>query len=107
MNCSLVSPLISPTTPLPQDACNAETTTVQGTILPVSWTETELGETVSVSCPCGNVDTNTINRQASRMCGGSYSGGVDWIAPYDTECQFGGTALELCEASLVSYNPYI
>lgn len=85
----------------PQDACNAETTIVKGTALEISWPETELGENSTIGCPCGNVDSDAINRQASRMCGGSYSGGVDWIAPYDAECRFGDTALELCKASLV------
>ena len=79
-----------------------EQTNIGGTTLTIDWAETELGVNSTLGCPCGNVNTSEINRQATRQCSGSYSGVVDWITPYDIACQFESTALALCEASLVS-----
>ena len=63
------------------------------------WPESDLGETVVLQCPCGNLSAltnNTIDRNASRTCGGSFSEGAVWESPLDMPCNFSSATRRLC-----------
>ena len=66
------------------------------------WPESELGIGITLSCSCGQLNTSEINRQAVRVCGGSYSQGVEWRQANTTLCAFDTNAQSLCDATLVS-----
>ena len=69
-----------------------------------SWSEADLTDALTLSCPCGVLDTVlTINREATRVCGGSFSAGVEWLAPDTAACQFNAIAESLCEITTVTY----
>ena len=68
-----------------------------------SWPETDLALVAMVSCICGDINTAEINRIAIRECGGSFVEGAVWMEPDITECQFSSASLQLCDASIVSF----
>ena len=84
----------------------AETTTLEedGLSVELMWPEADLGERVMLQCPCGNLSAltgETINRTASRVCGGTFSTGAEWEKPVDIACNFSPTTRRLCQAANV------
>ena len=59
----------------------------------------EIGDEVSVRCPCGPEDENPLPPQsvATRRCVGDYENGARWEDPECTECQFSASRQELCK----------
>lgn len=71
----------------------------------LNWPEANLGEIVEIDCPCGNLSAlglGSINRRASRQCGGSFSEGALWEDPVDLACNFSSITRRLCEVASVS-----
>jgi hypothetical protein len=91
------------------DGCEASTTMV-GMSLPgvadieLDWPESDLGETVSLKCPCGNFSAlgGGISRNASRVCGGDFTTGAVWETSMDSKCDLSPTTRRLCEVFNVS-----
>ena len=94
------------------DGCSAEnneplidfTTTPNITF---NWPETEIGQSISLPCPCqnliGNSPTPSTSFNITRRCGGSYSMGGHWEkVDYNTQCGLTDIALKLCQANIVS-----
>ena len=73
-------------------------TGVCGNVDVVTWPETEIGQMVSVPCPCG-VSDPLIN--GTRRCGGTYDSGAVWEEPQCDNCQFSNTRLTLCQLAEV------
>lgn len=70
------------------------------------WPETEIGETVMLSCPCGSPGSSLLpNLKATRTCGGSYDDGAQWEVALCGACQFHDSRLALCELSQVNNVP--
>ena len=91
------------------DGCVAETTILppleeDGLSVELMWPEADLGERVVLQCPCGNLSAftgETINRTASRVCGGTFSAGAEWENPMDIACNFSATTRRLCQVANV------
>ena len=64
----------------------------------VVWPESDIGQTVALGCPCGNLDTPF---QATRVCGGNFSDGGVWMEQDVSACQLPEEAIQLCLASEV------
>ncbi|XP_019854609.1 PREDICTED: adhesion G-protein coupled receptor G2-like [Amphimedon queenslandica] len=81
--------------------------------LTIKWPETNIGEIAVVNCPCGSNGTSasgTLN--ASRNCGGDFSIGALWQAPFVMKCQLSDLARMICQLKDrlfpgVSYAPVI
>lgn len=69
----------------------------------ITWPESEIGQTATESCACGNLDTVTINYQATRVCGGNYRNGAAWRTQDVSQCIFSNTTLQLCRTIGVSF----
>ena len=65
------------------------------------WPESELGNVITLGCSCGTLNTTEINRQATRMCAGSYSQQVEWMPANTSLCTFDATTASLCNATTV------
>lgn len=68
------------------------------------WQESEIGQTIVLQCPCGNLSAlggGTINRKASRTCGGSFIEGAIWEPPMDMACNFSSVTRQLCQVANV------
>ena len=69
----------------------------------IVWPETEIGETVTVSCPCGSPRSSLLPAlKATRSCGGNYDEGAQWEDAFCGDCQFHDSRLMLCTLSQVS-----
>lgn len=69
----------------------------------IVWPETEIGETVTVSCPCGSPRSSLLPAlKATRSCGGNYNNGAQWEDAFCRDCQFHDSRLMLCTLSQVS-----
>ena len=68
----------------------------------ITWPETDLGQTASVNCPCGTLDTTSY--QATRVCGGDYTSGAEWRSGDVSPCVFSDTTLRLCQVTEVRYH---
>ncbi len=67
--------------------------------LDITWPESELGDVIVDDCPCSNLTGS--QEEASRMCGGDYTGGVVWQA-ITLECsELSDTSIKLCLAARV------
>ena len=97
-------------TSLSPDGCVAEMTTLPpleegGLDVVLMWPETDLGVTVSLQCPCGNLSAlqggDTFNRRATRTCGGSFTEGAQWEEPMQMACNFSSATRRLCQVASV------
>lgn len=68
----------------------------------ITWPESEIGQVVTESCACGDLDTTGINYQATRTCGGNYTYGAMWGPQDASNCIFSDATLELCQTTEVS-----
>ena len=76
---------------------------VQDIIL--NWPESDLGERRSLQCPCGSLfdlQGAAINRNASRVCEGTFTNGARWGPSMHTQCDLSDTTRRLCEVASVS-----
>ena len=67
----------------------------------VTWPETEIGQEVSIPCPCGVDDPLIQKLRGTRRCGGTYDTGAMWEEPQCSICQFSDTRLTLCQLAEV------
>ena len=94
------------------DGCVAETTVLppleeDGLEVVLMWPESDLGETVPLQCPCGNLSAlggGTINRTATRTCGGTFSLGAAWEPEMAAACNFSSATRKLCQVANVRHN---
>ena len=63
----------------------------------LNWTETNIGLTASLQCPCAQA---SISVQATRTCGGNFIDGGQWMMSDTTACEFDDVALQLCSATV-------
>lgn len=61
--------------------------------LELVWPEEPYGGLVELECPCGAA---SLPLRASRQCGGSVEGGVQWAEPDDSQCHFSEMTSTLC-----------
>ena len=87
-----------------KDGCPVDVSQVMAcsSIDPVTWPETEIGDTASIPCPCGIMDPLIGNLMGNRTCGGSYTSGAVWLGPQCNECNFPETRNELCRLTQVT-----
>ena len=80
--------------------CTEETTTVysfENETLNITWPQTKLNMTVFEVCPCPGA---TNLQEATRVCGGTYSNGVEWNDPDISQCpELKESTVRLCIAS--------
>ena len=62
----------------------------------ITWPEINLGQSVTLGCPCGGIDLQSSFLVATRTCGGNYLEGAAWDEPNDGPCNFTDTVRELC-----------
>ena len=95
------------------DGCPAEVTSLPalepgGLSVDLAWPEADLGQVITIQCPCGNLsnfladDVSNFNRTASRRCGGDFSAGAVWDDPMDRSCNFSSATRRLCQVADVS-----
>jgi len=89
------------------DGCVAETTSIpprsaDGLTIDLMWPEADLGENVTLPCPCGNLSEGALNRFAYRICGGDFFTGAAWNDPVDDLCDISDVARSLCRIADVS-----
>ena len=53
-----------------QDGCTSEPTVFSNSLM---WPETDLGQTVTISCPCGDLSLGVGHPSAQRLCNGSFT----------------------------------
>ena len=93
---------------LPSDGCEAEETAIPsqeegGLNVTIYWSETDIGQTETIICPCGNISfTGGDRTYASHYCGGNFTVGGMWARPQDSACNFTETARRLCQITEVS-----
>lgn len=68
----------------------------------ITWPESEIGQVVTESCGCGDLDITDINYRATRTCGGNYSSGATWGPQDVSNCTFSDATLQLCQTTEVS-----
>ena len=68
----------------------------------ILWPLTPLGDTVTISCPCGNLVLNSSALVATRECRGDFDSGAVWHPPQDSPCDFSMTARMMCALAEVS-----
>ena len=66
------------------------------------WPETNLGQTVTISCPCGDLSLGVGHPSAQRQCTGSFTSGAQWSTANDSSCNFTISTQQLCNALEVS-----
>ncbi len=67
--------------------------------LDITWPESELGDVIVDNCPCSNLTGS--QEEASRTCGGDYTGGVVWQT-ITLDCSvMSDTSIRLCLAARV------
>ncbi len=69
-----------------------------------TWPEADLSTTpVRVACPCAGIDSSLSDIEATRVCGGSFSDGINWLSADTSPCQLANQLSEaLCTALEVS-----
>ena len=77
------------------DGCVAELTMFSDAL---EWPETDIGQTVSLSCPCGGLSLGVGHPSAQRQCTGSFTSGAQWSSPNNGPCNFTSSTEELCHA---------
>ena len=87
--------------PYQKDGCQKEDTIINGEVL--EWPESNIGDTVVISCPCGGIDLSSTGLTASRKCEGSFETGAKWEDPMNEKCNFTETTKAICELAGVSY----
>ena len=70
-------------------------------IASVTWEEAEINATVMRQCPCGINDTLIAKLMGSRLCGGSYTSGAEWMDPQCIDCSFTQSLNDLCRLTQV------
>ena len=81
------------------DGCVSEPTIFSDSLI---WSETDLGQTVSISCPCGDLSLGVGHPSAQRQCTGSFTSGAQWSTANDSSCNFTNSTQQLCKALEVS-----
>ena len=76
------------------DGCVSELTMFSDAL---EWPETDIGQTVSLSCPCGDLSLGVGHPSAQRQCSGSFTSGAQWSSASDTACNFTRSTEELCQ----------
>ena len=93
------------------DGCVADVTTLpspnnDSTLdVVLEWEEANLGDNVSLPCPCGNLSAlGEINfdRSGYRRCGGNFTAGAEWEDGMVSDCDFTLTTRQLCSIAEVS-----
>ena len=79
------------------DGCVSEPTSFSNSL---EWSETDLGQTANISCPCGNVSLGVGHPVALRLCNGSFTSGAQWATAHDSVCNFTSSAKQLCNVRL-------
>ena len=70
----------------------------------INWPESNLGENVTVDCPCGNLTLDSDSLVAHHFCGGNFRTGGRWEKLIDTRCNASDISRKICELSNVSTN---
>ena len=88
-----------------EDGCNFTTTPFDvgpNVIIEIEWPETNLGDTVSVPCPCAEFAGSLAGR-AYRYCSGTFSQGAHWEDFDVSLCEALSSAItkRLCAAALL------
>lgn len=90
------------------DGCQSNTTIIpspnndETLKIVVQWPETNIGETATVKCPCGNSSSGESGLLATRYCGGNFQQGGQWSENPDiTACNFSVFARKICQLSQV------
>ena len=81
------------------DGCSSEVTSFSSRVY---WPETNLGTTVELVCPCGDLPQGDGHPRAKRTCGGNFSMGAIWNSPDDSVCDFDIRTHRICNVSTVS-----
>lgn len=69
----------------------------------ITWPETDIGQTVYVGCPCGELSISTEQELlASRYCGGDFTNGAEWQEADIAACNFSDLARTICSLANVS-----
>ena len=92
------------------DGCVAEDTILEplepgGLSVILEWPESDIGQTISLPCPCGNlsaVSNESINKNATRECGGTFTQGAKWDIAMSSPCNFSSVTRRLCQVANVS-----
>lgn len=85
------------------DGCVSQMSTSAGGVS-VVWPETDLGQTVTVLCPCANFSLGIGHPAATRTCTGSFTTGAQWQLSSLDICDFSSTTQNLCQVSLVRFS---
>ena len=80
------------------DGCESEPTAFSDSL---EWPETDLGQIVNISCPCGDFSLGVGHPVAQRQCTGSFTSGAEWATARDSACNFTTSIQQLCNASQV------
>ena len=71
----------------------------------INWPEANIGEKFIKSCPCGALQQQYFNNNATRMCNGTYTFGGYWEAPDTSLCDYNNQNLNitlgLCQITTV------
>ena len=93
------------------DGCSSDTTMIprhhssnSSMNISINWPESNLGENVTVDCPCGNLTLDSDSLVAYRFCGGNFRTGGRWENPIDTRCIVSDISRRICELANVSTN---
>ena len=72
----------------------------------LNWEETNIGDSVKVKCPCGNLTFGMEALFANRYCGGDFNNGGKWSNPDVSQCNFTDLSREICQLLEVSKDNY-
>lgn len=95
----------------PTDGCPSDTTVIpplpssnSSLNISITWPESNLGQNVTVHCPCGNLMLGSNSLIAHRFCGGDFRTGGKWERLNDTRCNASDISRRICELANVSTN---
>ena len=80
-----------------KDGCVSELTMFSDAL---EWPETDIGQTVSLSCPCGDLSLGVGHPSAQRQCTSAtatFTSGARWSNANDAACNFTRSTEELCQ----------
>ena len=80
------------------DGCISEVTSFSSSIY---WPETNLGSTIELDCPCGDLSLGEGRPIGTRTCSGDFISGAIWNTPNDSVCEFQIQEQELCDITQV------
>lgn len=69
----------------------------------ITFPETNLGQTVTIECPCGGLNLSSTALIATRKCGGTYDSGAEWEKPDVSACNFTDSIRRLCNLASVCW----